>query len=436
VKNILRMHVLQLLGYPLGVCPFEYPGDDSQTSRAVALKVDKIKETVAATVGMEVVKLLSRLDASVFSYHSWLERRIDESIAQKLGEVDAEENCNEADEVDEIALVSYFDLVYGKNLNRTGPGSPAREVYTGLYLASSLLENGNVEVQLKALRVVQFLLNQLCPVSPYHRLRSDLLETNVHSDFISKLSHAFTYSDHNDIRRLGAFLFKSYMWAFDAAGRYKFINYILHSPGYSDSLMGFVITQLKEFARQGLEQKSGSRNLSRIGQVEFVPPGMETHFTGKYLHSLVQTSLKFTHGQRTDLVAVDGQVLSALNLIRFLLMRDGKTNISGIRDYLAEIESFLKNVRTSLDMTILQAKTRLKELNDPALMEWEAKQAEESKCEMLLKDPEGHELSSPEEFSVQEQIQSCKNVLTKMDLMECILVHTKECYESISKTSQ
>ncbi|CAG7828366.1 unnamed protein product [Allacma fusca] len=435
-KNMLKSHVLSLLGYPLAFCPFEYPVEVKKLNTRVTLtqKVEEPKDTVAVGVGIKVVELLDKLDASAFTYHSWLERSIDGNLTENLNRENEEAGDIDVDKVDLVALASYFNLVYGKNLKRKGPSSPTMEIYTGFHLASSLLENKNVEVQFKALKVVQLLLNQLCPVTMYHRLSSDLLETSVHLNFISKLSHVLTYSDHNDIRRLGASIFKSYMWAFDSAGRYKYIKYIFHSSDYSDSVVGFVITQLKEFARQGLEKKSGSLNTNIMGTAEPVPPEMEIYFTGKHLHSLIQHCLELNNGPQTDLVACDGQVLSALNLIRFLLMRDGKTNISGIVDYLPKLNMFFKNVRQALDMTVLQTRARLKELNDPSLMKWEAKQAEDTKCEMFLKDTEGVQLSYPHECSIQEQVQSCKNILTKMDLMECVLVHTTECYESITKT--
>ena len=444
-KNILRDKVLSLLGC-LKLWPFRYPNEEN--SGDVITKMNKSTEpaeTEAFRVACKVVELLDKLGTTVRFYHEWLQVKIDE-LREKSDKKDQDVLTDDEDETDTIpdidltSLVSYFYVVYGQNLNgshRHGPSSPTFEIYTGFFLVSNLFNiSDSVEVHIKGLSVAQFLLNQLCPRSPFHRLLPELLDTKVHEEFFRQVSNAFTYSECAEVRRLGAFVFKSYLWAFNSAGRHKFIKTILYTSNYSDSIYGFIITQLKEFVRQALEKIEGKKFLASMGQDEPLLPLTEVYFTGKNLQLLLQPCINLPNGPNTDLMSCDNQILSTLNLIRFILIRDGKKNLSGFNNYLSEInEKFLKNLRKAVDLAILQAKSRLKELEDPETVRREMTEAIKSKWDVVVSDSQGNPLPEPQNFSVEEQTASCKGVLSKMDLMECVLAHTNELCETALKAN-
>jgi len=97
-----------------------------------------------------------------------------------------------------------------------------------------------------------------------HRLHSSLVHTDIGTVFVTRLTYAAVYCEQQDVRTNAFMLFKKYLLAFDPQGRYELLKIIFHTIP-NDSLIGLMVTQLKDFIAIGL---GGGETLSELEKQE------------------------------------------------------------------------------------------------------------------------------------------------------------------------
>lgn len=193
-------------------------------------------------------------------------------------------------------------------------------------LALELIESENEDLQVKGLSLLESILKQISPES----ISYQVLALPVHKEMFKCLSKVMVFSTKKEVRETSTELLKKYLIAFDAKGRFLFIQNAIVISEHS-GVIGYLITQIKEFAY-------GYKNT-------------ENYFI-QNLSQLLCTVCKLQKGKDTLLFEHADNIISALNVIRFLIKYDPKNiNKFGIWN----IESYLKNNYTNVLLEALQA---------------------------------------------------------------------------------
>jgi hypothetical protein len=84
------------------------------------------------------------------------------------------------------------------------------------------------------------------------------------------------------------------------------------------------------------------------------------------VHNLIVSVCSLKQGVTTDICEHSNKIIAGLNLLRFLLLRDGHNNESGILELVSRMEDvLLEPLRKALDLSKAHYELKLKELSDP-----------------------------------------------------------------------
>jgi len=159
----------------------------------------------------------------------------------------------------------------------------------------------------------------------------------------------------------------------------------------------------------------------------------EVYFLGANLSKLLLQVCILKNGATTDLLEVTDHVMGALNLLRYLLLRDGSTNKSGIMTEMPTIEALmLKPLRTALDLTKAHYNLRLKEIQSPGYRGGEQGSTLEAEFQrsVLI----GGQEVEMEDIPVEAQLTAMNCGLRSLDIMESLLVRVNECYDNVKRS--
>nr|XP_033340743.1 glomulin [Megalopta genalis] len=283
---------------------------------------------------------------------------------------------------------------------------------TCTYLTIKLLQEKEIVTVKKGLDLMDHLLNRL----PKQCLISEMLELNIYSELFDTLVQVMIYCDSNKERKKALALFQKYVEMFDMQARYLVIRRLYHTSEHS-GLISLTTSMLKD---------------SIIECLETTPP--IPYFLGNNLETLLKLACKLSHGSATDLVEISDEIISSLNLLRFLLLRD-KYNQTGIWNVINTLTSdFLRPLRDAIDLCRAHWKVKIKDLeqqkkiigaNDMGLEKYDAEIA------LIV----GGEKLPP--LPVSEKILFCHKAVNGLDVMESILIRVNECIceTSFTKTN-
>ncbi|XP_067009918.2 glomulin [Anabrus simplex] len=263
---------------------------------------------------------------------------------------------------------------------------PSFIFHHALHLACYLLKSSENVIIVKGLRLTEAVLMRLQDTL----LAARMLDLPIHYDFTKFLVNIMVYCPVKSTRILAINLFKTYLFKFDLKGQYLLLFNLHKSVDHSCSnLRGFLMTQIKEIIHRTLNE-----NITSI------------YFTGKCLCDLMALYCNVPQEPDTYLLEISDEVMSALNLIRFLILRD-KDDKTGIWTYLRTLEDgFFKKLSESLKYS-REYYNRL---------EMEAKDSKE-KFSVTVRNEELSLKSEDERLHAQNLF----------DLIEDILERVKEC---------
>ncbi|GLH15725.1 Glomulin [Gryllus bimaculatus] len=267
-----------------------------------------------------------------------------------------------------------------------------------LHHASVLLKNPEVMILKKGLLLSQAVIQKL----PDKKILSIELEHPSYRQFVDVLTHAMVYCGVEECRKLAGTIFKSFLFKFDTKGRYLLMCNLQKTVNHSGTL-GYIITLLKDMIRQEIAQKD-----------------LPNFFQGKCLYDLVTGYCRLPNGAESDLVELADEIISALNLLRFLLLHDEK-NETCIWDHIKSFEKgYFDPLREGLKLSRAHYKLKLRELSE------ERQKAPGKRSEVTITVG----CQQLPDVPYDQKVFLINSALNAFDLMECLLSHINECIEA------
>ncbi|CAL1536529.1 unnamed protein product [Lymnaea stagnalis] len=207
-----------------------------------------------------------------------------------------------------------------------------------------LLKNPYYPINFKGLLLCQRLLTLVLK----HSISSEYLDNQGYMALLNEIISIMINCPVRDHRTLATKIFPLFISKFDACGRYQIYQNVLSSCSHS-GMKGYLITFLKNDIDESLKKVRQDQALNKA------PTGniSETCFVGKRLQKILKLALDLPEKETTDMLENSDQIISALNLLRFLVIADAKpSNLTGFWNFEIEIESdFLSPLRRGLDLS-------------------------------------------------------------------------------------
>lgn len=279
-----------------------------------------------------------------------------------------------------------------------------------LPLLLSLISRPESEPKKKGVALFQALLP--------HKLDVKILshEELGHPEYFKILGSLFQIMIHcpmKTLRQECVQLVPRFIQLFEDIGRYQmFVKLFgtLNHPGAVGYCIQLLKAQLDEILS---DQWTGSKSAHV--------------FTGLNLKRLFLLVTSLPEGAATDLVENSDRIISVLNLIRYLVLKDlPKENMTGVWDFIQEIErDFLEEVQTGLDMSKGHYQMEVAGLEEGN----KTKAANEEDVEMSVT-VAGFKLPR---MARGQKIAIMKQAINTLDLITSLLVRVNELIEQQSK---
>ncbi|KAM6918860.1 glomulin, FKBP associated protein a [Xenentodon cancila] len=233
-------------------------------------------------------------------------------------------------------------------------------------------------------------------------LPADLLEIKTFLTVPQNLVKLMTICPKHDLRTKGLKVFQLSIDKFSTEAKYRFFQYMLRISNHS-GVEGYVIKNIKNQIDIALQPGNGN-----------------PWFEGVHLLPLLRHVFSLPDGPETDLLQSLDRVMEALNLLRYLVIRDKETeNQTGIWTELYKIEdTFMKPLRVGLNMSRAHYERELQ--NTLESKKSKAKGQEESVLSVTVGDEKLPNMTS------ESQIQALHSALHTFDMIESVLVRIEE----------
>lgn len=317
-RNVLFCFVLRLLGQPLSFLDLSYHED---TNKVV---------TYSRQVAETMISTMCKLHIDVFQLLKYVELRSRWPSKDKLDD-DLDDIFLHHEKTPMIQLGMLFYLVIAEGLSSECIPKVYNPVYVfqmGIYLVNAMM-TADASITFKGLKLCLKMLDNIGST-----LCCDELDLEIHRTFCNSLVKLLVYSPSTRNRRNGIIVLKTYIQKFDTHGQYLLIKNILRISNHK-GLMGYLTTLYKDLIFDDL--KSGK---------------MSVYTSGSCLkHLIMEHMCKLTEGAQCDIADSSDQIVASLNFVYALLRSDTK-NLSGIRDFLPDLQTeFLDVLRAALDLS-------------------------------------------------------------------------------------
>lgn len=300
-----------------------------------------------------------------------------------------------------ISLAVFYYLIFKEQLHIQN----ISHVYDPLYvfemvtvLSVELLSIKHSGVQKKGLQLFQAALQRIVDFS----LKFKCIQDNLYGELSESLCNIMIYSEVKINRQIAVHLFKSFLFKFNSQGRFIILLNI-QSKIKSPNFIGYIIPITKDLVLKALNEKN--------------PADIE-YFTGQNLRNLLKKFCHLHNGPESDLIELSDQIVSALNLLRFIFIRD-KENISGISDFIPYLETeFFEPLKRGLSLSVAHYKLQIDDLQNKA------------PGEKVTVSISGTQLPP---VSKEQQIEILNTALSTFDLLESLRARTQECLEEFQR---
>ncbi|GAB0100265.1 Ubiquinone biosynthesis protein COQ9, mitochondrial [Sergentomyia squamirostris] len=301
----------------------------------------------------------------------------------------------------ESLLIFFYILHVGQQLP---PGSP--QIYSpiyifeiSLYLIASGLEIERQEVKMKSVELLGSLLESIDRGS----LQSNHLDLQIHANLCLNLTKVMIYCNSEDIRKTSIDTFREYLFKFDDNGRFLIIEKLFEKYKVDVSnFRGFLTTTFKDFVAEILAK----------GENRF--PVQESFHRIMIRHIII-----LKDREATDVIQEAEAIISALNTIRFLALRDhdNRTSFWNLVPILQR--DYLTFIRKSVDLGRVHYEAEK--------MKIEKNEDEEHDDGFSL--TVGHE--EHPKLTRDQKLFVMNNSLMKLDVIESVLARVHECIVNI-----
>ncbi|XP_023940320.1 glomulin isoform X1 [Bicyclus anynana] len=230
-----------------------------------------------------------------------------------------------------------------------------------------------------------------------------MLTVPVHYSLCKSLIHVAIYSSYEFVRKESVKIISDHVNKFEYKGRLLLIKYMLSVANHS-GMIGYAITLYKNSLDEAFKE-----------------PELPVCFTGMELKDMVNKICHLPHGPESDLVELADQIISALNFLRYLALKD-ITNRSGIRDCFSSIESdYLEKLRTGLNMSKAHYEVKLKDIE-------EAQRTNKINKEVDVAISVGGNML--DKIPTENKKEILHSALNAFHLIECLVARLSECISS------
>lgn len=396
-KNVLGCFILQLLGPPLAYLDLSEPVNKTLTN------------TYSRQCAETIVRHFSMLFPDPYFLLPYAERRIrwpikNRSTAAGVYE-DAPKNIFAIEEkVPIIAVGLLYYLMFAENLMPVNAPMVYTELHlfeSSLYVISEMFKSNENTIHFKALLLTTAMLERFGD----QRIPSDSLELKIHEVFCVELIRIISQTQIKRNSQKASQLIKKYILQFDQDGRMVLIKNLLNVATHN-GLVGYLITIYKDMISEAL----GSSDTE-----------VSSHFSGSELKSLMlQQICVLPKGSETDLLQNSDSIICALNMIRYLSIRD-KNNRTNYWDCVRAIEEqFLSPLRVGLDMTRAHYKLEEKRVQDGT----------DDKGVDVEISVSGEALPT---MTKEYKLQMIASAMNTFEMMESLLSRVNECIDSVKR---
>lgn len=404
-RNILACFIIQLFGVPFAYLDLSDPTSNAKSEKGVTLTNVYTRQCVTSLVQHLTKLIVNPLQLIVYGHRRalWPYVFSESDDPEKYSGMPLDIFLLDA-KVSLTSLAVMFYAIFVENLFEERKPKIYRCVYLlemGLYFATDLLSGTEETLHTKGIRLAAKLLQNLHD----EQLEDDTLDLDIHKKFATKLIEVL---DSTQVRRnsqLGVDLLQKYIAKFKTINaKYFHIQHLLENTT-NNKIRSLLVTIYKNLVADQLN--AADANLQ---------PEVSVFCRGEKLKWLLLNRICIMpRGVETDILQHNDLIMAALNMLRFIAIRD-KKNATQIWDYMNEIEEkFLKILRTSLDCTRAHYKLEEKRIQ-------EKKTGIE--CEVKIAGSEYMDMSE------ENQLRMLAIGRNTFDLIDNVLCHLIECIEA------
>jgi len=394
-RDLLVCSILHLLSQPLAFLDLECHG---KTSSAIWCVTE------------ELLTLLTCLVGDLMIFLEYAEKREAEGRVKGKNNFTTqsgdEDMLSTEDRIPVVSVAVLYYLILAEHIQLNEVPciySPLYIFQRCLYLIVLLMKYSEELVVHKGLLLANAVLAMLSDGS----VPCDVLESPTHREFVESLSKVMIYCEVEDFRKSAVLVLRNYLFKFDAKGQYLLMSNLAAAVNHA-GILGYLTMLLKDMIINALN-------------TAVMPP----YFTGKILYDLISKYCSLEHGAETDLVENVDQIVSALNLIRFLALRD-RENRTGMWDYVEYLEkSLLQPVRVGLKLSRAHYKLKLQDLEEEKKVVRNDK-GFINKSDVIIT-VGGQQLPN---LPHENKVAVIMSALNAFDLMESLLIRVDECIDS------
>ncbi|XP_072754219.1 glomulin [Anoplolepis gracilipes] len=315
-----------------------------------------------------------------------------------------------SDNISDLAYANFYCYI----ITKKDYWKKAPQIYSSYYIFETcsyffeilLCKEEDVVIS-NGLIFMETVLNRISPRS----VNSKVLELKIYSELFKPIIKVMIYCSSDTERKKALHIFQKYIEIFNVEARYSVILYLYEINNHS-GLLSLIINILKS---------------SIIDCLNSTP--QNTQFLGKNLKLILKKICNLPYGSSSDLVEISDEVITALNLLRFLFIRDkhNETGIWNITDWLKN--NYLKPLREGIDLCRMHWKVKIKDLEEQKKVYNKIHDYNEMKkadAEVTLTIG-GEQLPM---MPLPEKISFCHKAINGLDVMESILIRINECIDA------
>ncbi|PSN31728.1 hypothetical protein C0J52_19832 [Blattella germanica] len=394
-RDMLVCYSLQLLGRPLAVLDLQI--NDGTCSAMVPI----VEELISSLTGI-VGDLMIFLEYTALREVEVRSKKIKNKRSLDNNDEEAANIFVREDKLPTLSIAVLYYLVLAEQIcldKIPQVYSPVYIFQRCLFLIDILLRCSEEFIIHKGLLLAKAVISRLEDGS----IHFSSLDSPLHKEFIESLTKVMVYSEVEEQRKSGVIILKKYLHKFDVKGQYLLMTNLPTVVNHS-GILGFLITQLKDMIIQSSNSSS--------------------YFCGKSLFDLLKKYCSLQYGAETDLVENADQVISALNLLRFLILRD-KDNKTGIWDNIGIFQNiFLDPLREGIKLSRAHYELKLKDLEEEKKnCSDSGKTSSKSEVTIIVG---GQQLPN---LPYEEKVAVINSALNAFDLMESLFSRVNECIE-------
>ncbi|XP_011646125.1 glomulin isoform X2 [Pogonomyrmex barbatus] len=258
---------------------------------------------------------------------------------------------------------------------------------------------------------------------PSCSVNSEMLRLEIFTELFHSIINVMTYHNNDTDRKKAVDIFQEYIKIFDMESRYNIILYLYENSQHS-GLLSVITGIFKSCIIQCLD--SSPQN---------------PQFLGKNMKVLLKKACNLPHGSKSDMVELGDEIITALNLLRFLFIRD-TNNDTGIWSMADSLKNdFLHPLREGIDLCKAHWRVNKKDLEqqrkDLQKRNFDSKEYDfDNTMKVHIDIPLNVGGKKLPNMPLPEQISFCSQVLNGLDVMESILVRVNECIDIHEKSKE